>query len=92
MAKRKRPQNKVPPSTSQEAAPPPEETRRRKFGWIPLWGWILIFVMPWVVSEGMFYMAGRTANMIPFPLAWIGFWIAIMWRSGWPILKKHKEK
>jgi hypothetical protein len=92
MAKRKRPQNKVPPSTSQEAAPCAEEKRRRKFGWIPLWGWILIFVMPLVISEYMFYMVGRTANMILFPIAWIGFWIVIMSRSGWPIFKKRKEK
>jgi hypothetical protein len=48
--------------------------------------------MPLVISEGMFYMAGRTPDMILFPLAWVGFWIVIMSRSGWPILKKRKEK
>jgi hypothetical protein len=92
MAKRKRQQNIVLPSTSQEAAPRPEEGKPRKFDWIPLWGWVLIFIVPLVVSEGMFYMAGRTVNMVLFPLAWIGFWIAIMSRSGWSILKKRKEK
>jgi hypothetical protein len=92
MAKRKRQQNKALPSTGQEAAPRAEEERRRKFGWIPLWGWILIFIMPLAISEGMFYVAGRIPNMILFPLAWIGFWIIVMSRSGWPILKKRKEK
>jgi hypothetical protein len=91
MAKRKRPQNIVLPSTEPEAAPPPEE-KRRKFDWIPLWGWVLIFLVPLVISEVMFYMVGRTVNMILFPLAWVGFWFIIMQRSGWPILKKRKEK
>jgi len=80
------------PSTRQEAAPRPEEKRRRKFSWIPLWGWVLIFLVPLVISEVMFYQVGRTVNMILFPLAWVGFWFIIMQRSGWPILKKRKEK
>jgi polyferredoxin len=92
MAKRKKQKTAGLPSTTQEAAPPPEEKRRRKFGWIPLWGWILIFVMPLVLSEYMFYMVGRTVNMILFPLAWVGFWFIIMQRSGWSILKKRKEE
>jgi polyferredoxin len=92
MAKRKKQKTARLPSTRQEAAPPPEEMRRRKFGWIPLWGWILIFVMPLVISEYMFYVVGRTVNMILFPLAWVGFWFIIMQRSGWPILKKRKEE
>jgi polyferredoxin len=92
MAKRKKQKTGRLPSTTQEAAPPPEEKRRRKFGWIPPWGWILIFVVPLVISEYMFYMVGRTVNMILFPLAWVGFWFIIMQRSGWSILKKRKEE
>ena len=92
MAKRKKQVTARLPSTEPEAAPPPEEKRGRKFGWIPLWGWILIFIVPLVISEIMFYQVGRTVNMILFPLAWVGFWIIIMQRSGWPILKKRKEK
>lgn len=92
MAKRKKQETARLPSTGQEAEPPPEEKRRRKFSWIPLWGWVLIFLVPLVISEVMFYMVGRTVNMILFPLAWVGFWFIIMQRSGWPILKKRKEK
>jgi len=92
MAKRKKQVTARLPSTEPEAAPPPEEKRGRKFGWIPLWGWILIFIVPLVISEIMFYQVGRTVNMILFPLAWVGFWFIIMQRSGWPILKKRKEK
>jgi len=92
MAKRKKQETARPPSTGPEAVPPLEEPRRRKFGWVPLWGWILIFIVPLVISEYMFYQVGRTVNMILFPLAWVGFWFIIMQRSGWPILKKRKEK
>ncbi len=78
MAKRKKQGTVGLPSTGQEAAPLPEEERRRKFDWIPLWGWILIFIVPLVVSEYMFYQVGRTFNMILFPLAWVGFWFIVM--------------
>jgi hypothetical protein len=62
------------------------------FQWIPLWGWILIFLVPLLVSEFMFWNVGRTFSMILFPIGWIGFWYAMMQRSGWPILKKRKSK
>jgi hypothetical protein len=63
----------------------------RSFGWIPLWGWVLIFLVPLALSEYMFYVAGRTASLVLFPLAWIGFWYVMMWRSGWSILKKNDK-
>lgn len=69
-----------------------QEEQASKFQWIPLWGWILIFLLPLALSEYMFYMADRTLNMILFPLAWIGFWYITMDRAGWPILKKRRDK
>lgn len=51
----------------------------------------MIFLVPLVISELMFYRVGRGVSMILFPLAWIGFWVAIMQRSGWSILRKRKE-
>ena len=68
-----------------------QEERASQFDWIPRWGWILIFVVPLVLSEFMFYMADRRISMILFLVAWIGFWVAIMWRSGWAILKKRND-
>ena len=68
-----------------------QEERAGQFDWIPRWGWILIFLVPLILSEFMFYMAGRRVNMILFPIAWIGFWVAMMWRSGWAILKKRND-
>jgi hypothetical protein len=91
MAKSKKRQKKKPPSTPRPQRQGQEE-QTDQFGWIPLWGWILIFVAPLALSEFMFYRAGRTASMILFPVAWIGFWATIMHRSGWPIIKKRDEK
>ena len=69
----------------------PEE-RGGGFDWIPLWGWILIFLVPLVLSEFMFWNVGKIPSMIVFPIAWIGFWYAMMERSGWPILNGRKSK
>jgi hypothetical protein len=68
-----------------------QEAPASRFDWIPRWGWVLIFLVPLLSSEFMFYMAGRKLSMILFPLAWVGFWVAMMWRSGWQILKKREE-
>jgi len=96
MAKSKKRQKKKPPvKQKQRATPRPQDQEEQSsgFGWIPLWGWILIFLVPLIISEFMFYTAGREASMILFPLAWIGFWVAIMQRAGWPIIKKrHKTR
>jgi len=57
----------------------------------PLWFWILIFLLPLIASELMFYIAGRKISMILFPVVWIGFWVALLQRSGWAILKGQKS-
>lgn len=95
MAKGKKQQKKKQPSNQGQQATPgtkDQEDRPPKFEWIPLWGWILIFLLPLIASEYMFYRVGRWPSMILFPLAWIGFWATIMHQSGWPILKKRKDK
>ena len=94
MTKGKKQRKKKQPSKQGQQAMPStdQEQRIRSFDRIPLWGWVLIFLVPLILSEFMFYQAGRTASMVIFPLAWIGFWAAMMQRSGWPILKKRKDK
>ena len=69
-----------------------KQKQPRRFGWIPLWGWVLIFVVPLILSEYMFYVAGKRVSMILFPLAWIGFWVTMMQRSEWHILQKRKDR
>jgi hypothetical protein len=49
----------------------------------PPWQWIFAFLFPLVVSEIMFYTAGRGLSMMLFPIVWIGFWLAIAYRAGW---------
>ncbi len=68
--------------------PTPTPTSNYDF---PLWVWALIFFLPLIASELMFYNVGRTLSMILFPLAWIGFWVAMMSRAGWPILEQFKK-
>lgn len=96
MAKSKKRRNKKSRSDQKEQASPQPGSqsaeRPQQFGWIPLWGWILIFIAPLVISEFMFYRADRMASMILFPVAWIGFWVSLMQRSGWPIIKKRDKK
>jgi hypothetical protein len=69
-----------------------QEDQTSQFGWIPLWGWGLIFLVPLILSEFMFYRADRKVSMVLFLVAWTGFWVAMMHRSGWAILKKNKEE
>ncbi|RLC69585.1 MAG: hypothetical protein DRI52_08605 [Chloroflexi bacterium] len=94
MSKSKRQKKKKTPRPGQKPrdTPQSQEEQPRKFTWIPLWGWVLIFLVPLAISEYMFYVVGRWASMILFPIVWVGFWIAIMQRSGWVILKKHKDE
>jgi hypothetical protein len=71
-------------SQRQETAPrlqDQQEGQPSRFGWIPLWGWILIFLVPLIASEYMFYTADRRVSMVLFPIAWIGFWVAMLRRS-----------
>ncbi|MBC7227046.1 MAG: hypothetical protein H5T61_07415 [Thermoflexales bacterium] len=57
----------------------------------PLWFWILVFLLPLIASELMFYVAGRWGSMILFLVAWVGFWVAILHRSGWAIFKRQEN-
>lgn len=52
----------------------------------------MIFFVPLISSEFMFYRVGRWVSMILFPVGWIGFWVVVMWQSGWPILKGLKKR
>ncbi len=68
-------------STDQKAAVVSKPARA---GWrrLPVWGWALIFLLPLILSEIMFYQAGRALNMVLFPIVWAGFWVALWYRSA----------
>jgi hypothetical protein len=71
----------VPASVQQEtvAAQTPVRAGWRRF---PIWAWVLIFVVPLALSEYMFYVGGRSATMVLFPIVWVGFWVALWYRSA----------
>jgi hypothetical protein len=93
MAKTTKSSGKASPASSvQSNSSTPEENQPRKFGWIPLWGWMLLFLVPLLVSEYMFFRVDRWFNIIAFPLAWFGFWYIMLRRSGSVIFKRRKDK
>lgn len=54
--------------------------------------WILLFLLPLIASELMFYIAGRWLTMILFAVVWIAFWGVLLHRSGWAIFRKETPK
>ncbi len=66
-----------------------KETRR--YTWIPRWGWVLMFLVPLLLSEYMFYRVGRSMNMILFPIAWVGFWYTLMRRDNWRVFRGQED-
>ena len=95
MAKRKRPRNKKLLSDQQDSpatTPQEKEEQPNKSGRTPLWLVALAFLVPLILSELMFYAVGRIASMILFPVAWIGLWALLMYRSDWQVLKNRKRK
>ena len=74
-----------------EAAKPQEQPAQRRYAWIPPWGWALIFALPLIASEYMFYVVGHWGSMILFPVAWIGFWAMMMWRMDWALFKRRRK-
>ena len=68
------------------------QEEKRPLEWMPLWGWVLLFLLPLIASELMFWNVGKIPSMILFPVAWIGFWYVTMERAGWPMLKNRREK
>lgn len=78
-------------SLKPEAQQEPEK-RKEKYAWMPFWGWVLLFLVPLIMSLFMFYMAGRWFSMILFPIAWVGFWVITILRSGSTIFKKREKK
>jgi hypothetical protein len=91
MAKSKKRQTKKPSAHTQNPDTQPE-TQKDQYAWIPLWGWILIFLVPFALSEYMFYVAERRISMALFAVAWVGFWVTIMQRAGWPMIKKRGQR
>ena len=52
----------------------------------------LLFFIPFILGEILLYTGGRTASMVIFPVAWVGFWAALLYTSDWAPLVKRKEQ
>jgi len=44
---------------------------------LPKWILVVLFVVPLVWSEYMFYVVKKWYSMVLFFIAWIGFWLSL---------------
>jgi len=49
---------------------------------LPSWLSALLFLVPLVWSEYMFYVAGRWHGVVLFPVLWVAFWLSLSRRRG----------
>jgi len=64
-------------------AKPQSTVRKQPRYWIRL----SVFLVPLLLSEIMFWHAGRLWEVIIFPIAWVGFFYFQMRRGGWNVFK-----
>lgn len=53
---------------------------------------VLLFFVPFILGEVLLYTGGRVASMYLFPLAWVGFWAALLYTNNWSPLIKREEQ
>lgn len=70
------------PTQPADSAPRPAVTKQPAY-WIRL----SVFLVPLVLSEIMFWHAGRLWEIIAFPIAWVAFFYFQMKRGGWNVFK-----
>jgi len=47
---------------------------------------VMLFIVPLVWSEYMFYVVNKWYSMVLFPIAWVGFWLSLY------RMKQQREK
>lgn len=55
-------------------------------------GFALLFIIPFILAELLFYFGERQFSMMLFPFLWVGFWAALLWANDWVPLRKPKTK
>ena len=53
---------------------------------------VLLFIIPFLLGEVLLYTGGRIISMYIFPVAWVGFWAALLYTNDWSPLIKRKEQ
>jgi hypothetical protein len=89
MANAKKHETKARPAQPTQPDAAAEAKQTVGYAWMPRWGWVLLFFVPLLLSEYMFYRVGRGFNMVAFPIAWVAFWGWMLYRSDWAILRKR---
>ena len=81
-------------SRKKQAQKQPQKSFRRpnKLAKMSLTTFLLIFFIPLILGEILLYTGGRIASMYLFPIAWVGFWAALLYTSDWAPLIKPKEQ
>ncbi len=52
----------------------------------------LLFIVPFILGEILLYTGGRVASLYIFPLAWVGFWAALLYTNDWsPLIKRGDQ-
>jgi len=50
----------------------------------------LLFFVPFILGEVLLYTGGRVISMYIFPVAWVGFWAALLYTNDWsPLIKRQ---
>ena len=52
----------------------------------------MLFFIPFLLGEVLLYTGGRIMSMYIFPVAWVGFWAALLYTNNWSPLIKRKEQ
>jgi hypothetical protein len=51
---------------------------------------VLLFFVPFILGEVLLYTGGRVISMYIFPVAWVGFWAALLYTNDWsPLIKRQ---
>ena len=66
--------------------------RPNKLARLSKWQFALLFIIPFILAEMLFFFGGRPVSMVLFPFLWVGFWAALLWANDWSPLKKTKAE
>jgi hypothetical protein len=56
------------------------------------WQFALIFLIPLLLAEYLFYRGGRPISMAIFPFLWVGFWAALFYANNWEPLREWLQR
>ena len=86
MAQKKKRQKKQP----KQKTPKKAYKRPNKLEKMSRLSFALLFIVPFILGEILLYTGGRVTSMYIFPVAWVGFWAALLYTNDWsPLIKRQ---